>query len=76
MRSSMMSMVVLGAALASAAPTRVSSLVKRASSSCTFNSAVSASASAKSCSTVVLDNIEVPAGETLDLSDLASGTKV
>ncbi|GLI81382.1 hypothetical protein PoHVEF18_009761 [Penicillium ochrochloron] len=76
MRSSMMSMVVLGAALASAAPTRVSSLVKRASSSCTFNSAASASASAKSCSTVVLDNIEVPAGETLDLSDLESGTKV
>jgi hypothetical protein len=24
----------------------------------------------------VLDNIEVPAGETLDLSDLESGTKV
>ncbi|KAJ5666971.1 hypothetical protein N7462_011380 [Penicillium macrosclerotiorum] len=76
MRSSLMSMAILGAAVASAAPTRVSSLVKRASSSCIFNSAASASASASSCSTIVLSDIEVPAGETLELKDLESGTKV
>jgi len=83
MRTSIISVLALCAA-ASAAP---SSLAKRAkwtmatrssssSTSCTFNSAAKASASASSCSTVVLDNIAVPAGETLDLEDLQDGTKV
>lgn len=70
-------MLALGATIASAIPTpsRVSTLAKRATT-CTFNSASKASASQKACSTIVLDNIEVPAGETLDLSDLEDGTKV
>ncbi|KAJ5938600.1 CAZyme family GH28 [Penicillium verhagenii] len=76
MRSSLISILALGATvtLAAPAPSRVSQM-KRATS-CTFTSAASASASKKSCTTIVLDNIEVPAGETLDLTDLASGTKV
>ncbi|KAJ5963758.1 uncharacterized protein N7479_003634 [Penicillium vulpinum] len=78
MRTSFVSMLALGAAVVSAAPapSRVSELVERSSATCTFTSAASASASKKSCSTIVLDNIEVPAGETLDLSSLKDGTKV
>jgi hypothetical protein len=38
--------------------------------------AASASASKSSCSTIVLSDIEVPAGKTLDLTDLKDGTKV
>ncbi|KAJ5542295.1 hypothetical protein N7461_008298 [Penicillium sp. DV-2018c] len=69
-------MLALAAAVSAAPPpSRVSELVGRAST-CTFASAASASASKKSCSTIVLDNIEVPAGETLDLSNLKDGTKV
>ncbi|KAJ5215844.1 uncharacterized protein N7498_002251 [Penicillium cinerascens] len=77
MRSSVVSMLALGAAIVSAFPTasRASSQVKR-STSCTFSSAAKASESQKSCTTIMLDNIEVPAGETLDLSDLEDGTKV
>ncbi|KAJ5227642.1 extracellular polygalacturonase [Penicillium citrinum] len=58
------------------APSRASDLTKRASSTCTFTEAASASASQADCSTIVLSDIEVPAGETLDLSDLEDGTKV
>lgn len=50
-------------------------LDKRATS-CTFTAASAVSASKKSCATIVLDNIEVPAGETLDLTKLTSGTHV
>lgn len=52
-------------------------LEKRAS--CTFsgsNGAAAAMASQKACSTIVLSNVAVPAGTTLDLSDLADGTTV
>ncbi|KAJ6064203.1 hypothetical protein N7499_012883 [Penicillium canescens] len=78
MRTSFLSMLTLGAAAVSAAPapSPASGLVERSSSSCTFTSAASAKAGKKSCSTIVLDNIEVPAGETLDLSKLKEGTKV
>ncbi|CDM27702.1 CAZyme family GH28 [Penicillium roqueforti] len=78
MRTSFVSMLALGAAVVSAAPapTSVSELVERSSSTCTFTSAASAIASKKACSTIVLDNIEVPAGVTLDLTKLESGTKV
>ncbi|KAJ5711393.1 CAZyme family GH28 [Penicillium malachiteum] len=70
-------MLAIGTAVAlgAPAPSRVSQMVKK-STVCTFNSAASASASKSSCNTIVLDNIEVPAGETLDLTDLNSGTKV
>ncbi|CBX99926.1 hypothetical protein IAQ61_002852 [Plenodomus lingam] len=51
---------------------------KRADS-CTFtgaNGAAEASKASKSCTTMVLDNLAVPAGTTLDLSSLADGTTV
>ncbi|CAK7231791.1 hypothetical protein SBRCBS47491_008049 [Sporothrix bragantina] len=58
-------------------PPPVANLAKRAS--CTFsgsNGAASASASQKSCATIVLSSVAVPSGTTLDLSDLADGTHV
>lgn len=58
----------MGAALAAAAP-----LEKR---SCTFTSASAAKSGKSSCSTITLDNIAVPAGETLDLTGLKKGTTV
>ncbi|GKZ17014.1 hypothetical protein AbraIFM66951_005742 [Aspergillus brasiliensis] len=58
----------MGAALAAAAP-----LEKR---SCTFTSASAAKSGKTSCSTITLDNIAVPAGETLDLTGLKKGTTV
>lgn len=48
-------------------------------SSCTFSGssgAASAIKNKKSCSTIVLSNVVVPAGETLDLTGLNKGTKV
>jgi hypothetical protein len=74
--------LVLGAvALVAAIPTPTAApefnpavLNKRAS--CTFTDASEASASKKSCATIVLDNIAVPSGTTLDLTDLTSGTSV
>lgn len=49
-------------------------LEKRAT--CTFTEASAASVSKTSCATIVLDNIAVPSGVTLDLSGLTSGTHV
>ncbi|XEV03034.1 hypothetical protein FSHL1_008321 [Fusarium sambucinum] len=51
---------------------------KRATS-CTFSGSGGASKASKSqaaCATIVLDNVAVPAGETLDLSKLKDNTKV
>ncbi|QKX55521.1 uncharacterized protein TRUGW13939_02615 [Talaromyces rugulosus] len=48
-------------------------------SSCTFSGpsgAASASESKKSCSTIVLSDVAVPSGTTLDLTDLEDGTAV
>jgi polygalacturonase len=53
---------------------KAAALQKRAS--CTFTAASAASASKKSCATIVLDGITVPSGVTLDLTDLESGTHV
>ncbi|KAF2450219.1 glycoside hydrolase family 28 protein [Karstenula rhodostoma CBS 690.94] len=53
-------------------------VVKRATS-CTFsgaNGAASASASQTACSTIVLSNVAVPSGVTLDLSKLPADTSV
>lgn len=55
--------------------TSVHTLEQRASS-CTFNTASAVASGKKSCSTITLDNIEVPAGETLDLTGLSTGTQV
>ncbi|GLI73342.1 hypothetical protein PoHVEF18_001559 [Penicillium ochrochloron] len=63
--------------VAEPAITAAPSLEKRAS--CTFsgsNGAASASASQKSCATIVLSNVAVPSGVTLDLSSLNDGTQV
>lgn len=60
-----------GAAFAAAAPTE---LAERAS--CTFTDAASAIKGKSSCSTITLKNIAVPAGETLDLTKLKTGTHV
>ncbi|KAH8811882.1 putative extracellular polygalacturonase [Xylogone sp. PMI_703] len=49
-------------------------LQKRAS--CTFTAASAASKSKTSCATIVLDNIAVPSGVTLDLTGLNQGTHV
>jgi polygalacturonase len=60
-----------------ASPAPSTTLEKRAT--CTFsgsNGAASAMASQKACSTIVLNNVAVPAGTTLDLSNLADGTTV
>lgn len=70
-----------GAALVSAAPaapavTAAATLDKRAS--CTFsgaNGAASASKSKASCATIVLSNVAVPSGTTLDLTGLTKGTQ-
>ncbi|KAF7549942.1 hypothetical protein G7Z17_g6058 [Cylindrodendrum hubeiense] len=44
--------------------------------SCTFTDAASAIKNKASCSTIILNNIAVPAGTTLDLTKLNSGTHV
>ncbi|KAE8149904.1 putative endopolygalacturonase B [Aspergillus avenaceus] len=62
----------MGAALVAAAP--ASEL--KARSSCTFTSSSDAASGKADCSTITLSGIEVPAGETLDLTDLSDGTTV
>lgn len=60
------------------APTTPPNLAERASS-CTFSGsdgASSASKSKTSCSTIVLSDVAVPSGTTLDLTDLNDGTSV
>lgn len=49
-------------------------LQKRAS--CTFTDAAAVSKSKTSCATIVLNNIAVPSGTTLDLTKLTTGTHV
>ncbi|GJP89553.1 CAZyme family GH28 [Aspergillus niger] len=61
--------LVAGATFASASPIE-------ARDSCTFTTAAAAKAGKAKCSTITLNNIEVPAGTTLDLTGLTSGTKV
>ncbi|CDO51184.1 hypothetical protein DV451_004499 [Geotrichum candidum] len=65
----------MAAALAVAAPTE-SEVDLHARASCTFTTADQAISGKKSCSTIVLKNIAVPAGKTLDLSNLNKGTTV
>jgi len=47
-----------------------------ASSSCTFTSASDAISGKKDCTAIVLSGIAVPAGTTLDMTDLSDGTTV
>ncbi|KAH7136094.1 polygalacturonase [Dendryphion nanum] len=68
-----LSTLLIGAgALVAAAPAPE----KRASSSCTFTDAASAIKGKTSCTTITLNNIAVPAGTTLDLTKLTTGTTV
>ncbi|KAJ5087988.1 polygalacturonase [Penicillium angulare] len=69
---------VMASPVAEPAITAAPNLAKRATS-CTFSGssgASSASKSQKSCSTIVLSNVAVPSGTTLDLSDLEDDTTV
>ncbi|KAF3008519.1 glycoside hydrolase 28 protein [Curvularia kusanoi] len=64
--------LILGAgALVSAVPTGLD-----ARASCTFTDAASAIKGKTSCTNIVLNNIQVPAGTTLDLTKLKDGTTV
>jgi len=57
------------------APTAVAKLEDRATT-CTFTNAASAIKSKTLCSTIVLSNIAVPSGTTLDMTGLKTGTTV
>jgi polygalacturonase len=57
------------------APTAAAKLDERATT-CTFTDAASGSKSKTSCATIVLNNIAVPSGMTLDLTELNSGTHI
>ncbi|PWN47943.1 endopolygalacturonase precursor [Violaceomyces palustris] len=76
----LLSNLILGAGALMASPSLVSSSVIRGNleprASCTFTDAATAIAQKKSCSTITLSNIAVPAGTTLDLTGLNSGTSV
>lgn len=50
--------------------------IAAASAACTFTDAAKAVAGKASCSSIVLNGIAVPAGKTLDMTDLADGTTV
>ncbi|KAE8356914.1 glycoside hydrolase [Aspergillus coremiiformis] len=62
------------AALGSLAAAAPADLVERAS--CTFTSAAQAAAGVQSCSNVILRNIQVPAGQTLDLTKAKKGATI
>jgi polygalacturonase len=67
--------LLASSAIVAAAP--AAELSERAS--CTFSGSTGAAAVAKSktsCSTITLSNLVVPAGTTLDLTKLTTGTKV
>ncbi|RYP35078.1 hypothetical protein DL767_003983 [Monosporascus sp. MG133] len=71
---SLSTLLVLGlsswAAAVPAAP------LEHRASSCTFKTAAAAAAGKKSCTNIVLQDITVPAGQTLDLTKLKDGTTV
>ncbi|OHF04011.1 endopolygalacturonase [Colletotrichum orchidophilum] len=64
--------VVAGfSALAAAAPAELDTRA-----SCTFTDAKTAMSKKTSCTDIVLNNLKVPAGQTLDLTGLKAGTKI
>lgn len=67
--------LVAAAPATAPAPTAAPNLENRATT-CTFTNAASASKSKTSCATIVLNNIAVPSGTTLDLTKLTKGTHV
>ncbi|KAJ5733492.1 Endopolygalacturonase [Penicillium malachiteum] len=69
---------VVASPVAEPAITEAPKLAKRATS-CTFSGssgAASASASQKSCSTIILSDIAVPSGTTLELTDMEEDTTI
>lgn len=76
-RSALVALALLGSSAVIAIPTPSSSY--EYGDGCTFTGstgAASAIASKSSCSTITLNNVAVPAGQTLDLSNLGQGTTV
>ncbi|THZ65425.1 polygalacturonase 2 [Aureobasidium pullulans] len=66
-----------GAAIVSAAP--AASPIDKRATTCTFSGSSGAASATKSkaaCATIVLNNVAVPAGTTLDLTGLTTGTHV
>ncbi|KAG5939533.1 hypothetical protein E4U60_000810, partial [Claviceps pazoutovae] len=59
----------------SAAPA-VSKAAALSGADCTFSDVTQAIQKKASCSTITLRNLKVPAGKTLDLSNLSDGTRV
>ncbi|TVY47107.1 Endo-polygalacturonase [Lachnellula occidentalis] len=70
------SMLVAAAPMPTAAPELKNAVALQKRASCTFTDAAAASKSKASCATIVLDNIAVPSGTTLDMTKLTDGTKV
>jgi polygalacturonase len=73
--NTLLSLVAASASFVAAAP--AVELATRAS--CTFTGASGAAQAIKqkaSCATIILNNVVVPAGTTLDLTKLKTGTKV
>lgn len=60
-------------------PMEVARAIEERAATCKFTGTAgysSASKSKASCSTIILDGLTVPAGETLDMTDLTEGTVV
>ena len=72
--ASLISLACACAAIVSATPTPTQ--VEKRATTCTFTDAAAVTESKTSCSSIVLQNIAVPGGETLDLTDLNDGTHV
>ncbi|KAI5918226.1 endopolygalacturonase [Camillea tinctor] len=71
---SKLALTVLGfGACAIAAPSKT---IDERASTCTFTSVAQATASKTACKNIVLQGISVPAGETLDMTGLTTGTTV
>lgn len=69
----------LAAAMPAPSPTVaavVDNTIEQRATACTFTAAAAAIASKKACSSIVLKDITVPAGTTLDLTGLTAGTSV
>ncbi|KAK7744505.1 hypothetical protein SLS53_003389 [Cytospora paraplurivora] len=82
-RSGLIAAALVASTMASPAPLvtpapRADQAVKRGTS-CTFTGSAGAASASKSqadCATIVLSDVAVPSGTTLDLSDLTEGTKI
>ncbi|KAK4626600.1 Endopolygalacturonase 1 [Fulvia fulva] len=62
--------------IASSGSSKSGTATLTADSGCTFTDADTAIASKASCTNIVLKDITIPAGETLDMTDLTDGTTV